>query len=124
MKGSLITSLAGVGLAAAATQSICDKYTTAVFKKNTPQNQEKLLTIVVNTAVIGNYTPGALNDVPGILAPGYFQGVYVQLLPYFDGELLSTNNGGSCGQSTNFLDGGGATPLTKNLPADNTSSNQ
>lgn len=123
MKGSLITSLAGVGLAAA-TQSICDKYTTALFKENTGANQETLLTIVVNTAVIGNYTAGAKNAVAGILAPGYYEGVYVQLLPYFDGALLSTNNGGNCGQSTNFLDGGGAAPLMKNLPADNTSSNQ
>lgn len=36
--------------------SICDYYTTALLKDNTPANQYKLLQLVVNTAVIGNYT--------------------------------------------------------------------
>lgn len=34
--------------------SFCDKYTTALFMNNTAENQLKLLTAVVNTAVIGN----------------------------------------------------------------------
>ncbi|KAJ3354200.1 hypothetical protein HDU91_005794, partial [Kappamyces sp. JEL0680] len=40
-------------------QSICDKYTTALFNQNTGENQLKLLTALVNTVVIGNYTPTA-----------------------------------------------------------------
>lgn len=36
--------------------SICDYYTTALLKKNTAANQYTLLTLLVNTAVIGNYT--------------------------------------------------------------------
>ena len=34
--------------------SICDYYTTALLKNNTAANQYTLLTLVVNTAVIGN----------------------------------------------------------------------
>lgn len=33
--------------------SICDYYTTALLKENTAANQYTLLTLVVNTAVIG-----------------------------------------------------------------------
>ena len=36
--------------------SICDWYTTALLKENTAENQLKVLTLVVNTAVIGNCT--------------------------------------------------------------------
>ena len=80
---------------------------------------------MVNTAVIGNYTqPNVGIAVPGILAPGYYDGQAVNLLPYFDCALDSTNEGGMCGMSVNFLDGGGAAPLKMNMPADNTSSNQ
>ena len=62
--------------------------------------------------------------VPGILAPGQFNGTKVNLLPYFNGGLLSSNRGGTSGVSVNFLDGGGAAPLMKNMPANDTSSNQ
>ena len=34
--------------------SICDYYTTALLMNNTAANQNTLLTLVVNTAVIGN----------------------------------------------------------------------
>jgi hypothetical protein len=34
--------------------TICDYYTTALLKNNTATNQKTLLTLVVNTAVIGN----------------------------------------------------------------------
>jgi len=34
--------------------SICDYYTTALLKENTDANQLALLTLIVNTAVIGN----------------------------------------------------------------------
>ena len=51
-------------------------------------------------------------------------GTAVNLAPYFTGMLASTNRGGSMGVSVNFLDGGGATPLMMNMPANDTSSNQ
>lgn len=106
--------------------SICDYYTTALLKENTAENQAKLLTLVVNTAAIGNYTqPNVGIEVPGILAPGAkFNDTSVNLVPYFSGMLASTNRGGDKGVSVNFLDGGGAEPLKNNKPADDEDSNQ
>ncbi|KAH8889462.1 hypothetical protein GQ53DRAFT_869866 [Thozetella sp. PMI_491] len=105
--------------------SICDYYTTAVLTNNTAANQLTLLTVLVNTVVIGNYTmPNVGITVPGILAIGDFNGTKVNLLPYFNGALASSNRGGSSGVSVNFLDGGGAAPLLKNMPADDMTSNQ
>lgn len=40
-----------------ASVSICDYYTTALLKENTAENQLTLLTLLVNTVVIGNCTP-------------------------------------------------------------------
>jgi hypothetical protein len=48
----------------------------------------------------------------------------VNLVPYFNGGLSSTNTGGMMGTSVNFLDDGGAAPLMKNMPANGTGSNQ
>lgn len=111
-------------LVAAQNMSICDKYTTALLKDNNSTNQYTLLTLLVNTVVIGNYTKPNMNAVPGILAPGEFMGEKVNLLPYFNGELASSNRGGSSGVSVNFLDDGGAAPLMMNMPANGTNSNQ
>lgn len=62
--------------------------------------------------------------VAGILAPGKVDGMDVNLLPYFDGSLASSNRGGSSGVAINNLDGGGAEPLKMNLPANSKTSNQ
>lgn len=121
---TFVTGLAGI-TAASAAASICDTYTAALLGANTAANQETLLILVVNTAVIGNYTtPNVGIAVPGILTPGYYDGEAVNLLPYFNGALDSTNMGGKCGVSVNFLDGGGAAPLMMNMPADNPNTNQ
>ncbi|KAK7424054.1 hypothetical protein QQX98_000664 [Neonectria punicea] len=104
---------------------ICDYYTAALLKNNTAENQLGLLTVLVNTVVIGNYTkPNVGIKVPGILAPGKINGTDVNLLPYFSGDLASTNRGGKKGVSVNFLDGGAAKPLMKNKAADDEDSNQ
>lgn len=110
--------------AGAQNMSVCDKYTTALLKDNNGTNQYTLLTLLVNTVVIGNYTQPNMNAVPGILAKGMYEGEEVNLMPYFDGSLKSNNRGGSSGVAVNFLDDGGAAPLTKNMPANSTSSNQ
>lgn len=105
--------------------SICDYYTTALLKENNSTNQYTLLTLLVNTAVIGNYTqPNVGVMVPGILAEGEYMGTPVNLLPYFDGGLASSNRGGSSGVAVNFLDDGGAIPLMMNMPSNTTTSNQ
>lgn len=69
-------------------------------------------------------TPNVGISVPGILATGIYNGTEVNLLPYFNGELASSNRGGSEGVSINFLDGGGAAPIKMNMPANDTTSNQ
>ncbi|UZJ52101.1 hypothetical protein CBS101457_001421 [Exobasidium rhododendri] len=115
----------GVAAVAGAT-SICDKYTTALLSANTAANQATVLTLIVNTALIGNYTNPAgpaKNAVAGILAPGTINGTAVDLLQYFNGSLMSTNDNGQP-KSVNFLDGGGAAPLMNNTAAVNTTSNQ
>lgn len=127
------SSTVALGLGAAATvsaqrptdMSICDYYTTALLKENNATNQQTVLTLVVNTAVIGNYTsnPGSLVAVPGILANGTGEYEGVNLLPYFSGALASTNAGGMP-KAVNFLDDGGATPLMMNKPANGTNSAQ
>jgi hypothetical protein len=107
--------------------SICDYYTGALFAKSggaTPANEYALLTVLVNTVVIGNYTPcTSSGGLPGILAPANYGGEEVMLLPYFDGCLQSTNVN-NVPSVVNFLDGGGAAPLMNNMPADNENSNQ
>lgn len=105
--------------------SICDYYTTALLKQNNGTNQYALVSLVVNTAVIGNYTkPNVGIKVPGILAAGDYNGTAVNLAKYFDGSLESSNRGGSSGVAVNFLDGGGATPIEAGMPANSTSSAQ
>lgn len=110
--------VAAATLAAAQDMSICDKYTTALFKTNNATNQYTLLKYVVNTALIGNFTPaptGSKVAVMGILNPnGTYMGTPVNLVPYFDGGLLSTNDGGKA-SAKNFLDDGGAAPLMVSL---------
>jgi len=103
--------------------SACDYYTTALFPNNTAVTQYSLLVLLVNTAVIGNYNPNSNVSVPGILTPGTYNGIKVNLLPYFSGDLASTNGGGQ-GISVNFLDGGGAAPLLLSKPANSTNTNQ
>jgi hypothetical protein len=120
-----LLALASLALAQRPTDmSICDYYTTALLKENTAANQKTLLTLVVNTAVIGNYTkPNVGITVPGILAKGMFNGTEVNLLPYFTGGLVSTNRGDKA-VSVNFLDDGGAAPLMLNMPSNGTTSAQ
>ena len=82
------------------------------------------MTLLVNTAVIGNYTlPNTGVNVPGIFTPGIYNGQNVSLLKYFTGNLNTTNVNGQPGM-VNFLDDGGAAPLLLNKPANGTSSNQ
>ena len=117
--------LAGAGsvaMAAAATRpsdvSVCDYYSTALFNVSNATTQLTLITAVVNTAVIGNYTTPNLIAVPGILAAdATYNGTKVNLLKYFDGSLFSTNTGGDHGATVSFLDGGGAKPLAESMPA-------
>jgi hypothetical protein len=106
--------------------SICDYYTPVLLGANNASTQLTLLTLVVNTALIGNYTtPNVGITVTGILNPGVYNRNPVSLLKYFNGSLASNNFGGSTGATVNFLDDGSATPLLQNKPSNgNTTSNQ
>lgn len=56
MKHSFVSAgLALAGIAAAST-SICDKYTAALLKDNTAANQLTVVTLLVKTAALGNFT--------------------------------------------------------------------
>lgn len=127
MQYKAFAMLAAIGAAVAQRPegtSICDYYTTALLKENNATNQYTLLTLLVNTAVIGNYTkPNVGIKVDGILAAGEFNGTKVNLLPYFNGGLASTDRDDKA-VAVNFLDDGGAVPLTLNKPANGTESNQ
>ncbi|KAK6584706.1 hypothetical protein PZA11_002930 [Diplocarpon coronariae] len=121
---SLAAAAAAGTVAAQNPPSFCDKYTAALFKDNSAANQLKLLTAVVNTAVIGNYTESKTGTaVPGILAPAVVDGKAVNLLPYFNGCLASTNAGGTP-KAVNFLDDGGAAPLMMDKPSNSSGSRQ
>lgn len=120
-KRILAAALAGVPLVAS--QSLCDKYTTALLTDNTAANQYTLLQLIVNTVVIGNYTqPNVGISVPGILAPATFGGEAVDLLPYFNGCLKSSNRGSPV--ALNFLDGGGAASIIDGSVLQDTGSRQ
>ncbi|KAJ8099539.1 hypothetical protein POJ06DRAFT_290727, partial [Lipomyces tetrasporus] len=107
--------------------TICDYYTPKILNKpNSPASQLELMTVIVNTFILGNYSPYQQVNVTvaGITAPAQYHGATVNLLSYFNGGWASTNRGGSEGMVVNFLDDGGAGPLQENKPADGTDSNQ
>jgi hypothetical protein len=100
-------------------ESMCDKYTTQILGSNEPTNQRLLMSLFVNTALVGNYTtPNVGIAVNGIMWPGSWKGEPVDLMPWFNGELASSNPcPDDCGQgvSVNWLDGGGPSALRQNL---------
>ena len=125
----VIAALTAAPLAIAsrpANTTICEFYTNALFGGTSAADEQKLVAALVNTAMIGNFSKGDTTvTVPGILAQGQsYNGTPVNLAPYFDGALASTNRGGSVGVSINFLNDGGAAPLTEGKPSNGTTSNQ
>lgn len=125
----ILLTLIGSGFASAAKRAanatICEHYSTLLLGASNATTQHTLMTLVVNTAVIGNYSSASKSYVPGILATdATYNNVKVDLLQFFDGSLYSTNNGVATPGSTNFLDGGGAAVLKESMPANNVTSNQ
>ncbi|CAD6441203.1 9c788a51-f507-4f6e-8599-559a463500c0 [Sclerotinia trifoliorum] len=125
-KALAVAALALVGAATAqrpTDTSICDYYTTALFINNTADFQHQLIMRIVNIALVGNHAPSPGVNVTGILYTGTYNGIKVNLLPYFDGGFFSTNGGGKP-ISVDFLDSGGLATLSSNKAADSMSSNQ
>lgn len=107
--------------------SICDKYTADLFGEDNRDTQASLMTIYVNTAMGGNFTP--INNgifVPGVVNPGSYHGKPINQMPWFNGELNSTNFTPDQGHGfpVNWLDGGGPAALHQNLTAFTHDSNQ
>jgi len=96
--------------------SICDFYSSTLLGSNAAKSQALLITLLVNTFVVGKYTtPNVGLPCTGFAAPAVFEGHDVALLPYFTGTYNSTNEGGESGVGgVLFLDDGCATPLQKN----------
>ncbi|KAE9364813.1 hypothetical protein N431DRAFT_447960 [Stipitochalara longipes BDJ] len=97
--------------------STCDFYSNTLLGSNTAKSQALLITLLVNTFVVGNYTtPNTGIPCAGFASPAVFEGHDIALLPYFTGAYNSTNEGGNIGAAgVLFLDDGGATPLQKNM---------
>jgi hypothetical protein len=116
---AIVTCLAGAQRPSGT--SVCDYYTNALLKSNTAATQYQFMTLLVNTAMIGNYSTinGAeMHAVTGILNKGNYAGTTVNLLPYFDGSQKSSNVGNQA-QAVNYLDDGGAAPLLQSKPSAN-----
>lgn len=108
--------------------SICDTYSTSVLGSASPENQHLLMTLFVNTALVGNYTtPNTGVAVNGIMWPGEWKDEAVDLMPWFNGALASSNPcPEDCGQgvSVNWLDSGGPDTLRRNRTSDAVGTNQ
>lgn len=67
--------------------------------------------------------PPSRFNITGILRLGTYNGIEVNLRPYFDGGLISTNRGNKA-TSVNFLDGGDFFSIRENKAASSMSTNQ
>lgn len=109
-------------------ESLCNKYTSTILGSNTPTNQRLLMALFVNTALVGNYTtPNVGVAVNGIIWPGKWKGQPVNLMPWFNGELASSNPcADDCGHgvSVNWLNGGGPEAMRRNLTSFEQGTNQ
>lgn len=95
--------------------SICDYYTQVKYGSASAANQLKMIQEIVSLAFGGPAASlvksGSVSEaLTGILNPGIHDGVRVNLMPFFNGSLSSTNlNNQAVG--INWLDGGGTAPL-------------
>ena len=107
-------------------EPMCDYYATKLFGENTGLNQYTLLNLIVNRFAFGNYKFPDGTPITGFLAPGHYKGKPVNLLPYFNGGLASTNQGGKHGVSVNILklDAGGVFPVPEQTTPNGTNLNQ
>jgi hypothetical protein len=108
--------------------TVCDFYTEKTIGKITPANQQLLMTLVLHSALLGpysKYNTVPVHDFTGALKPRQFQGMDVDLNPYFNGAFASTNTGKGHGVAVNFLDDGGLEAARQSKPGNgNTTSMQ
>ncbi|KAI0118725.1 hypothetical protein GGR51DRAFT_130652 [Nemania sp. FL0031] len=108
----LLAIVVGVGMAQRpSTASICDYYAMELYGKNSSDNQFRLMEHIVALAFGGGVNlPDASDDSTGILNQGSYNGLGVNLRPWFDGSKPTTNlNGQAVG--INWLNDGAQEPL-------------
>lgn len=91
--------------------SICDYYAITLYGANTSETQWHLMQGIVALAFGGGANlPNVSSDITGIFNPGNYNGLNVDLQPWFNGSIDSTNlNNQPVG--VDWLDGGGIQPL-------------
>ena len=100
--------------------SICDFYAESLYGANSSDTQLRLVQNIValafgggsNLSNVSSGLTGILN--PGTFSSGTFQNLDVDLRPWFNGSLQSTNLNNQ-GVGVNWLDGGGLDPLSAYL---------
>lgn len=92
--------------------SVCDYYAQNLYGTNSSDTQHKLIQHIVALAFEGGTALSNVSStLTGILRPGIFSGVNVDLRQYFNGSRASTNvNNAAIG--INWLDEGGTEPLS------------
>lgn len=95
--------------------STCDYYATSLYGSNTNTTQFQLIQSIVALAFGGGFNlSNVSSELTGILNPGTFQNLTVDLRPWFNGSIDSTNlNNQAVG--INWLDDGATDPLHKFL---------
>ncbi|KAI0868686.1 hypothetical protein GGS24DRAFT_199314 [Hypoxylon argillaceum] len=110
--GAVLLLVVGMGIAQRpSTASICDYYAMERYGANSSDSQFRLMEHIVALAFGGGVTlPDASDDSTGILNPGSFNGLAVNLRPWFDGSKATTNlNNQAVG--IDWLDDGAQQPL-------------
>ena len=96
--------------------SICDYYAEKLYGTNSSDTQNHLVQNIVALAFGGGFNlSNVSSDLTGILNPGTFssgtfEDLNVDLRPWFNGSIPSTNLNNQ-GVGINWLDGGGLDPL-------------
>ena len=95
--------------------SLCDYYAQLNYGKNTTDTQFQLVQSIVALAFGGSFNlSNVSNEITGILNPGTFNDLSVDLRQWFNGSIASTNlNNQAIG--INWLDSGRLDPLQKYL---------
>jgi hypothetical protein len=104
--------LFGLSLAQRPTNSsTCDYYAQSLYGANNGTTQFQLIQGIIALAFGGGFNlSNVSSEITGIFNPGTFQNLTVDLRPWFNGSIDSTNlNNQPVG--INWLDGGGTDPL-------------
>lgn len=108
----VLAILFGVSLAQRQTNSsTCDYYATSLYGSNSSTTQFQLIQGIIALAFGGGFNLSNISsEITGILNPGTFQNLTVDLRPWFNGSIDSTNlNNQAVG--IDWLDDGGTDPL-------------